>query len=91
MTSHLKFKYTPSKYVCSQAIDIELSEDGTISSIAFEGGCPGNLEGIACLVKGMKAEDVINRLEGIMCDDKPTSCPDQLAKALREYLSIRRR
>lgn len=57
-------------------------EDGTLGEISFIGGCNGNLQGIGKLVKGMKPEDVISRLKGIKCGAKPTSCPDQLAKAL---------
>ncbi len=78
----MKHSYT-TKGTCSRRIDIEL-EGGVIKSVAFEGGCHGNLQGIASLVKGMKPEDVIGRLEGICCGSKPTSCPDQLACALRE-------
>ena len=69
--------------VCSQAIDIELDGD-TIKSVSFQGGCHGNLQGIASLVKGMKTEDAIERLKGIKCGFKNTSCGDQLAKACRE-------
>lgn len=72
----------PTKGVCSQAIAIELEGD-VIKSVQFMGGCPGNTQGIAMLVPGMKVEDVISRLEGISCGGKGTSCPDQLAKALR--------
>ena len=68
---------------CSRRIDIE-TEDGVIKSVRFEGGCHGNLQGISSLVTGMRPEDVIARLEGICCGNKPTSCPDQLACALRE-------
>ena len=67
---------------CAQAIDFEL-ENGVIKSVTFLGGCNGNTKGISALVKGMKAEDVIARCEGIKCGMKPTSCPDQLAKALK--------
>lgn len=70
---------------CARTIDIEI-EDGIISEVKFNGGCAGNTQGIAKLVKGMKAEDVIGKLEGIRCGFKPTSCPDQLAKALRIVL-----
>ena len=70
---------------CSSQIDLEL-EDGVIRSVAFTGGCNGNLKGIMSLVKGMKAEDVVARLEGIHCKEKPTSCPDQLAKAIRQAM-----
>ncbi len=75
-------QYKP-KGVCSQLIDIELDGD-TIKSVAFYGGCNGNLKGIASLVQGMKVDDAIARLEGITCGFKPTSCPDQLAQALKE-------
>ena len=67
--------------VCSQAIDIELDGD-TIKSVNFIGGCNGNTKGIAALVAGMKVQDAIDRLSGIECGMKGTSCPDQLAKAL---------
>ena len=73
------------KGVCSQAIDIQV-EDGIVQSVSFQGGCHGNLQGIGALVKGMKVEDVISRLEGIRCGFKNTSCPDQLAQALRTML-----
>jgi len=67
---------------CSSSIDIEVN-NGIIESVAFIGGCNGNLKGIAALVKGMKVEDAISRLEGIRCGFKNTSCPDQLAQALK--------
>lgn len=66
---------------CSQAIDIEV-ENGIVQSVTFIGGCSGNTQGISALVKGMPADEVISRLKGIKCGFKPTSCPDQLAKAL---------
>lgn len=72
----------PTKGVCSQAIAIEL-EDDVVKSVQFMGGCQGNTQGVAMLVRGMKAEEVIARLEGINCGGKGTSCPDQLARALR--------
>lgn len=68
---------------CSRSISFELDGD-TVKNVRFEGGCNGNLKGIAALVEGMKAEDVIARVEGIKCGFKSTSCPDQLAKALKE-------
>lgn len=71
---------------CSQLINLELDGD-VIKSVEFIGGCDGNLQGISKLVTGMKAEDAIKRLEGIRCGFKPTSCPDQLAKALRQALA----
>ena len=70
------------KGTCSSAIDIEVN-NGVIESVSFTGGCNGNLKGISALVKGMKVEDAINRLEGIRCGFKSTSCPDQLAQALK--------
>lgn len=69
------------KGTCSTAIDIEV-KDGRIESVAFTGGCNGNLQGISALVKGMTVEEAISRLKGIRCGFKNTSCPDQLAKAL---------
>lgn len=68
---------------CSRSISFELDGD-TVKNVKFEGGCNGNLKGIGALVDGMKIDDVIARVEGIRCGFKTTSCPDQLAKALRE-------
>ena len=68
--------------VCSQRIHLELDGD-IIKEVEFIGGCNGTTKGIASLVRGMKAEDAIERMEGITCGFKPTSCPDQLAKALK--------
>ncbi len=68
---------------CSQIIDFEV-ENGIVKSVKFYGGCSGNTQGLAQLVVGMKTEDVIERLKGIRCGYRPTSCPDQLAKALSE-------
>ena len=67
---------------CSTQIDLEL-EDGIIQSVAFTGGCNGNLKGICQLVKGQSAQEVIGKLDGTVCGNKATSCPDQLSKALR--------
>lgn len=78
-------KYQP-KGVCSTSIDIEL-ENNIIKSVAFTGGCNGNLQGISRLVEGMNIEDAIRRLKGIRCGFKSTSCPDQLAKALESMIS----
>ena len=72
--------------VCSQAIQFELDGD-TIKHVNFIGGCSGNTQGVAQLAEGMDADEVISRLEGIRCGFKPTSCPDQLAKALKEALN----
>lgn len=68
---------------CSTQIDIVTNGD-TIENVAFYGGCNGNLQGISILVKGMKIDDAIKKLEGITCGFKSTSCPDQLAKALKQ-------
>ena len=68
--------------VCSSQLDIELEGD-TLRSVRYTGGCHGNLQGIGALVQGMKKEDVIERLEGINCKGRGTSCPDQLTKALK--------
>ncbi|MBQ3061207.1 MAG: TIGR03905 family TSCPD domain-containing protein [Lachnospiraceae bacterium] len=77
----MKYK---TKGTCSSEINFEV-ENGTVTALSFTGGCNGNLKGISSLVVGMKVEDVINRLEGTTCGFKSTSCPDQLAKALKEY------
>lgn len=69
---------------CSSQINIEINDDNTIESVKFLGGCNGNLKGIGELVKGMTIDEVIDRLDGIKCGFKQTSCPDQLAKALKE-------
>lgn len=77
-------EYTP-KGVCSRKITVE-EENGIIKSVIFTGGCNGNTQGISKLAVGMKVEDVISRLEGVNCNGRGTSCPDQLAKALRQIL-----
>ena len=79
----MKFK---TKGTCSTEINFEV-EDGKVKNVQFVGGCNGNLKGIGSLVEGMAVEDVIARLEGTTCGFKPTSCPDQLAKALKETLN----
>ena len=68
---------------CSQMIDFEIDDNGLIRNVVFTGGCNGNLQGISRLVEGMKVEEAINKLEGIRCGYKSTSCPDQLAQALK--------
>ena len=73
------------KGTCSREIHFEV-EDGILKNVEFIGGCNGNLKGIGSLVEGMEVEDVIERLVGITCGFKPTSCPDQLAKALKEIV-----
>ncbi len=70
---------------CARVINIELNGD-TVENVEFVGGCSGNTQGIASLVKGMKAADVIEKCAGIRCGFKGTSCPDQLARALNEAL-----
>ena len=72
------------KGTCSRKITFDL-EDGIVKNVNFEGGCNGNLKGIAALVEGMKIDDVIERLEDIKCGFKNTSCPAQLAEALKSY------
>lgn len=74
--------------VCSRQINVELDGD-TIKSVEFIGGCAGNTQGVARLVQGMNVDEAISRIEGIQCGFKPTSCPDQLAKALKEAKSGR--
>ena len=71
--------------VCSRAIEIELN-GGIIEEVRFQGGCMGNTQGVAALVRGMSAKEAIERLSGIRCGFKSTSCPDQLSIALREAL-----
>lgn len=68
---------------CSRSISFEV-DGGIVKNVSFEGGCNGNLKGIGALVEGMKIDDVIARVEGIRCGFKSTSCPDQLAQALKE-------
>ena len=72
--------------VCSQLMRVEV-ENGIIRRLEVEGGCDGNLQGISRLVVGMEAEEAIRRLEGIRCGSKSTSCPDQLARGLKDCLS----
>lgn len=72
--------------ICAKEIQFEI-KNNQIISVNFIGGCPGNLLGISTLVKGMEVEEAINKLKGIPCRTKPTSCPDQFAKALEEYLN----
>lgn len=79
MTQHITH---PCQGTCSRQIDIDI-EDGIVRNVAFTGGCHGNTQGVAALVRGMKVEEVIARLEGIDCHGKGTSCPDQLARALK--------
>ena len=70
---------------CSRFIEVT-GDKGRLTDVKFFGGCDGNLQGISKLVKGMKYEDVIARLKGISCNGKPTSCPDQLCRAIEELM-----
>ncbi len=79
------FSYTPSPMVCSSRIEVSV-EDGIIRDVKFSGGCNGNLQGVAKLAKDRSVKEVIELLNGIRCGGKPTSCPDQFAKALQTYL-----
>lgn len=79
----MKFTYKTSG-VCSRSIDIEV-EDNIVKDVSFVGGCNGNLKGIGALVRGMNIDDVIDKLENIKCGFKNTSCPAQLANALKDY------
>lgn len=76
-------QYQPSG-VCCQMMNVAV-KDGKILDAEFFGGCNGNLKGIKSLIKGMSLDEVVERLQGITCNSKPTSCPDQLAKCLIEY------
>ena len=78
----MTYTYRP-RGVCSQYMELEV-EDGILRSFRVLGGCDGNLQAIARLVAGMPVDEVIARLDGIRCGGKPTSCPDQLAKALKQ-------
>lgn len=80
-----QYSFIPSG-VCSRMINIELDDDGVIENVRFVGGCNGNTSGISQLVKGMQAEDVIEKLKDVNCGTKGTSCPAQLAIALQEAL-----
>lgn len=80
----MTIRYTP-RGVCSRAFQIQV-EEGVIQDVHVEGGCDGNLKGLSSLLKGMKVEEAVSRLEGIRCGPKPTSCPDQIAQALKTAL-----
>lgn len=79
----MEFAYK-TKGVCARNIKIDVEGD-IVKKVSFDGGCNGNTKGVASLVEGMKIDDVIEKLEGIKCGFKGTSCPDQLATALKEY------
>lgn len=82
MKNHIEYRTSGT---CSRAIVVD-AEDGVITNCAFVGGCSGNTQGVSALVIGMKIEDAIKRLRGIKCGPRPTSCPDQLSRALEEML-----
>ena len=79
----MTIEYTP-RGVCSRKMTIEI-EDGIIRSVQVDGGCSGNLQGISRLVEGMPVDEAISRMDGIRCGWKNTSCPDQMAQALKQY------
>ena len=74
------------KGVCSRNVSFDIV-DGKVTAVRFDGGCAGNTKGVAGLIEGMDANEAIRRLEGIQCGFKGTSCPDQLAKAIKQALS----
>jgi len=76
------------KGVCAKKINFDIKE-GTLTNVEFVGGCPGNLLGISTLVEGLAPEDAVNRLKGIRCGGKSTSCPDQLALAIEELVLVK--
>lgn len=77
----MKYSYTP-RGVCSAQIEFDI-DNGIVSNVKFTRGCHGNTQGIAALCEGMKVSDVISKLEGIDCGGRGTSCPDQLARAIK--------
>lgn len=79
----MEYRYIP-KGVCSQELIFNI-EDGVVKDLKVIGGCSGNLQGISKLVEGLKVDEVIEKLKGIKCGFKPTSCPDQISRALEEY------
>lgn len=82
----MKYEYT-TKGTCSRRITVDI-DNGIVNEVVFDGGCHGNTQGITKLVKGMKVDEVINRLQGVDCRGRGTSCPDQLAKALIEAKNL---
>lgn len=75
------------KGVCASSIEFEIDGEKKVRSVKFNGGCSGNTQGVACLVEGMDVNEAIKRMEGIRCGFKATSCPDQLAQALKQALA----
>ena len=82
MKKRIEYK---TKGTCSRAIIVE-AEDGIVTDCSFVGGCSGNTQGVAALVKGMKVEDAISKMRGIKCGFRDTSCPDQLSRALEKVM-----
>lgn len=82
---NMKYTYTP-RGVCSALVEFEI-EDGVVHNVQFTRGCNGNTQGVSALCEGMTAEEVIKRLEGIDCNGRGTSCPDQLAKAIKHAVN----
>ncbi len=80
----MKHTFYKTQGTCSQYIDVTVDEQGVIREVSFAGGCGGNLQAVCRLVTGQKADEVIKKLKGIRCGDKPTSCPDQLCRALEQ-------
>ena len=79
MTKHIQYE---THGTCSKLIDVTCDENDVIQQVFFLGGCNGNLQGISQLVRGQKIDDVIKKIDGVRCGMKPTSCPDQLCRAL---------
>lgn len=77
-----KIEFKPSG-ICARHISVLVNDDNTVENVTFEGGCDGNHKGLTALVKGMPVSEAIARLDGIRCGFRPTSCPDQLAQALK--------
>lgn len=73
--------------VCSRSVSFDIDDDGCVRNIKFEGGCHGNTQGVSRLADGMKAEELVARLKGIRCGMRPSSCPDQLAKAVEQAMN----
>ena len=82
----MTYRFRP-RGVCSQEMQVDVDDQGIIQELRVLGGCSGNLQGIASLVKGMPAQEAVTRLKGIHCGMKPTSCPDQLARGLEKILA----
>lgn len=81
----IEYTYRP-RGVCSMQIKFQIDDDGVVENVRFTGGCNGNTKGVSALANGRKAEELIGLLEGIDCGGRGTSCPDQLAKALKEAI-----